>query len=384
MAIIVQKFGGTSLADTQRLRHVANMIAAARAEGHQIVVVVSAMGKTTDRLLAQADHFSTVLSPRERSALVVTGEMQSAALLAMAIQELDIAACSLSALQLQMRASGRYESAQPKHIDHGYLRELLDKGIVPVITGYQALNEKNEYVTLGRSGSDTTAVFVAAQLGAKCCEIYTDVPGVMSADPQQMSDARLIQQIPLAVMARYAQLGAEVLHPDCIDLALSCDLSLKVCSSFSNEPGTHLTSLLPDSEVLFGVIRQSDHAMFVSDEKLTPGRAGIFCEHHGNGYIYAGLRSDIIWFSHAQQVKNPKKRIAQLTHLDRITIVGVRLTPASAIFQWLAEQEVVRLVSIDQSQMLIHVFVCKDESEFIFKEVHSQVLNASKFEKYLT
>lgn len=372
------------MADTQRLRHVANMIAAARAEGHQIVVVVSAMGKTTDHLLARADHFSTVLSPRERSALVVTGEMQSAALLAMAIQELDIAACSLGALQLQMRASGRYESAHPKRIDHGYLRELLDKGIVPVITGYQALNEKNEYVTLGRSGSDTTAVFVAAQLGAKCCEIYTDVPGVMSADPQQMSDARLIQQIPLAVMARYAQLGAEVLHPDCIDLALSCHLSLKVCSSFSNEPGTHLTSQLPDSEVLFGVIRQSDHAMFVSDEKLTPGRAGVFCEHHGNGYTYAGLRSDIIWFSHAQQVKNPKKRIAQLTHLDRITIVGVRLTPASAIFQWLAEQEVVRLVSIDQSQMLIHVFVCKDESEFIFKEVHSQVLNASKFEKYLT
>ena len=246
MALLVQKFGGTSVADVERIQAVARRIAASRQAGHDLVIVVSAMGHTTDELTGLARAISTNPAQREMDMLLATGEQVSIALLAMALQALGVPAVSMTGPQVGILTESTHGRARILDIRTDRLQRLLEEGNVVVVAGFQgtsnSLSGVPEITTLGRGGSDTSAVALAAALGADACEIYTDVPGVLSTDPRKVPDAQLMDTVTCNEMPELASLGAAVLHPRAVEIARNYGVPLRVRSSWSEEPGTLLTS----------------------------------------------------------------------------------------------------------------------------------------------
>jgi aspartate kinase len=238
MGIMVQKFGGTSVGSVDRIRRVAGIVAETVRKGHQVVVVVSAMGKTTDELVALAEQISANPSPREMDMLLSTGEQVSIALMAMALKELGLSARSFTGWQAGIRTEPVHGKARVERVDTRPLLEALERGEVPVVAGFQGISETGEITTLGRGGSDTTAVVLAAALQADFCEIYTDVTGVFSADPRVVPKAKKMNEISYEEMLELAHLGAGVLHPRSVETALLHGVKLVVRSSFKEEEGT--------------------------------------------------------------------------------------------------------------------------------------------------
>lgn len=240
MRTIVKKFGGTSVGDVRRIKDVARLIDSflTKHPGQRIVAVASAMSGETDRLISLAKSCVAKPDPRELDSLVTTGEQVSVALLAMALQELGRPARSFLAPQIGIHTDTRFTNAQILEIETDRLRTQLDAGVVPVIAGFQGIDEEGNLTTLGRGGSDTTAVAVAAALKADACYIYTDVEGVYSADPRIVKEARLLSSISHEEMLELAGLGAKVLHPRCVDFAMRYSVPLVVLSTFKPGPGT--------------------------------------------------------------------------------------------------------------------------------------------------
>lgn len=238
MALIVQKFGGTSVANPERIRHVASRIAQAKQAGHQVVVVVSAMGHTTDELLELKDQVTSYASPREIDMLLATGEQISIALVAMALQAQGIPAISMTGAQAGIRTEPVHTRARIVDIHTDRLKQLLAEDYIPVVAGFQGATYNGEICTLGRGGSDTTAVALAAALKAAECEIYTDVSGVYTTDPRVVADAKLLQEISYDEMLELASLGAQVLHPRAVEYAKAYDLVIRVRSTFDEGLGT--------------------------------------------------------------------------------------------------------------------------------------------------
>ena len=239
--LIIQKFGGTSLASIERIEKAADIVANARALGHEIVVVVSAMAGETDRLIQLAEKMQLTSTTREYDALVSTGECVSAALLAAALQARNIAAISLTGKQAHIQTSGSHGRARITHIGN-IISKQLSKKIIPVITGFQGINAKGDVTTLGRGGSDTTAVAIAGKLNAHECQIYTDVTGVYTGDPRMISDARLLSHITYAEMLALSSLGAKVLHPHAVIFAKKHNIPVRILSSFDSGDGTLITA----------------------------------------------------------------------------------------------------------------------------------------------
>jgi len=246
MALLVQKFGGTSVADVERIQAVARRIAASRQAGHDLVIVVSAMGHTTDELTGLARAISTNPPQREMDMLLATGEQVSIALLAMALQALGVPAVSMTGPQVGILTESTHGRARILDIRTDRLQRLLEEGNVVVVAGFQgtsnSLSGVPEITTLGRGGSDTSAVALAAALAADACEIYTDVPGVLTTDPRKVPDAQLMDTVTCNEMLELASLGAAVLHPRAVEIARNYGVPLRVRSSWSQEPGTLLTS----------------------------------------------------------------------------------------------------------------------------------------------
>jgi aspartate kinase len=238
MIIAVQKYGGSSLADVSRLRNVAARVADCHRAGPATVVVVSARGDTTDDLLAAAGGVGGVQPGRELDQLLVTGENASAALLALALRERGVPAVSLTAGQAGITAAGRHGAGIIAAIDGRRILHHLAAGAVVVVTGFQGVAANGDVLTLGRGGSDTSAVAIAVALGARCCEIYTDVEGIYSADPRVVPGARLLTAVDVGVMAEMAFAGAHVLHPRAVELAAVRHMDLVVRSSLTRTPGT--------------------------------------------------------------------------------------------------------------------------------------------------
>lgn len=236
--LIVKKFGGTSVADAERIFNVANRIVEAYKEGHKIVVVLSAQGDTTDDLIAKANEISPNASKREMDMLLSTGEQQSVALMAMAIKKLGYPAISLNAYQCDIYSTSTYSNARIKNISTERISEELEKNNIVVITGFQGINRNGDITTLGRGGSDTSAVALAAVLNADLCEIYTDVDGVYTADPRIVKNARKLSEISYDEMLELASLGAKVLHNRSVELAKKYNVNLVVRSSLTREEGT--------------------------------------------------------------------------------------------------------------------------------------------------
>lgn len=236
--LIVKKFGGTSVADKERIFNVARRIIEDYKKGNEIVVVLSAMGKQTDVLLAQAKEINPNASKRELDMLLTTGEQISVALMAMALDSLGIPAISLNAFQVAMHTTSVYGNARLKRIDSERIKNELENKKVVLITGFQGINKFDDYTTLGRGGSDTTAVALAAALNADSCEIYTDVDGVFTADPRLVPNARKLDEITYDEMLELASLGAGVLHNRSVEMAKKYGVTLVVRSSLNLSEGT--------------------------------------------------------------------------------------------------------------------------------------------------
>ena len=238
MSLIVQKFGGSSVADKERLFNVAGIISDAYRSGDRVVVVVSAQGDTTDDLLAKAAEISDSPSKRELDMLLSTGEQISASLLAIALGTMRIPVVSLNAWQVGISSDSNYSNAKIKKIDTERLFRELDGGKVVIVTGFQGINKFDDVTTLGRGGSDTTAVALAAVLKADRCQIYTDVDGVYTADPRKVPLAKKLKEISYDEMLELASLGAQVLHNRSVEMAKKYHVELEVLSSFEKISGT--------------------------------------------------------------------------------------------------------------------------------------------------
>ncbi|USD15954.1 aspartate kinase [Priestia megaterium] len=238
MALIVQKFGGTSVGSVERIQHVANRVIQEAERGNQVVVVVSAMGKTTDALVKLASDITDSPSKREMDMLLTTGEQVTISLLTMALQYKGYEATSLTGWQAGIQTEAVHSNARIQHIDTTGIQSQLDRGRIVVVAGFQGCSEDGSITTLGRGGSDTTAVALAAALKAAKCDIYTDVTGVFTTDPRYVEDARKLHSISYDEMLELANLGAGVLHPRAVEFAKNYQIPLEVRSSLENENGT--------------------------------------------------------------------------------------------------------------------------------------------------
>lgn len=236
--LIVKKFGGSSVADKDRIFNVANRIIEDYKAGNDVVVVLSAMGKTTDGLIAQAKDINPKASKRELDMLLTCGEQMSVAYMAMALESLGVPAISLNAWQVAMHTTSVYSASRLKKIDTERIQTELEHRKIVVITGFQGINKYDDYTTLGRGGSDTTAVALAAALHADACEIYTDVEGVYTADPRVVPNARKLKEVTYDEMLELASLGAKVLHNRSVELAKKYGVDLVVRSSMTRAEGT--------------------------------------------------------------------------------------------------------------------------------------------------
>jgi aspartate kinase len=241
MPVLVQKYGGTSVDGPERIKAVAGRVASAKRAGHEVVVVVSAMGQATDDLLALAHRVSQDPSRRELDMLLTAGERVSMSLLAMALHDLGVASISFTGSQSGILTDGHHGAARITAVRPERIREALAKGQVVIVAGFQGVNpETKEITTLGRGGSDTTAVALAATLDRARCEIYTDVPGVLTADPRVVPEARVIASLSYGACSTLAHLGGRVLHARCVDLAARERVPLSVRSSLDDSPGTRI------------------------------------------------------------------------------------------------------------------------------------------------
>lgn len=236
--LIVKKFGGSSVADKDRIFNVANRVIEDYKAGNDVVVVLSAMGKTTDGLIAQAKDINPKASKRELDMLLTCGEQMSVAYMAMALESLGVPAISLNAWQVAMHTTSVYSASRLKKIDTERIQTELEHRKIVVITGFQGISKYDDYTTLGRGGSDTTAVALAAALHADACEIYTDVEGVYTADPRVVPNARKLKEITYDEMLELASLGAKVLHNRSVELAKKYGVDLVVRSSMTRAEGT--------------------------------------------------------------------------------------------------------------------------------------------------
>ncbi|MDA9570304.1 aspartate kinase [Gammaproteobacteria bacterium] len=273
--IIVQKFGGTSVGSEERIASVAKIVQKASLD-NSIVVVVSAMSGETNRLISLAKSFGDNPSRREFDALISTGEKVSAALLAMALQQIGVPAKSFSASQISMKTTSTYSKARILDVDGKKIQETLDAGIIPIITGFQGITESGDVTTLGRGGSDTTAVAIAAQMKAERCDIYTDVDGIYTTDPRIVPEAKKLDTITMEEMLEMAGQGAKVIQIRAVEFANKYKVPVRVLSSFESGNGTLISLEENNMEngLVSGIAFQKDQIKFtlhgVSD---TPGMA---------------------------------------------------------------------------------------------------------------
>lgn len=274
--LIVKKFGGTSVADKERIFNVAKRCIRDYQNGNDVVVVLSAMGKYTDELIAKAKEINPNPSKREMDMLFTIGEQMSVSLMAMAMDALGVRAISLNAFQVAMHTTSNYSNARLKKIDTERIRRELDDRKIVIVTGFQGINKYNDYTTLGRGGSDTTAVALAAALHADACEIYTDVDGVYTADPRLVPTARKLNAITYDEMLDLATLGAGVLHNRSVEMAKKYGVSLVVRSSLNESEGTVVKEVVKKMErmLISGVALDKDaDRISVIGIKDVPGSA---------------------------------------------------------------------------------------------------------------
>ncbi|MHB8614182.1 MAG: aspartate kinase [Candidatus Dormibacteraceae bacterium] len=388
--IIVQKFGGTSVGTAARIRRVSRRIAATVKQGHQVVAVVSAMGHTTDRLIALAQSVNPEPPARELDMLVANGETITAPLVAMCLQGMGVPAISLSGLQAGVRTSAQHSRARIQDIKPDRILEILAQGKVAVVAGFQGVTADFEVTTLGRGGSDTTAVALAAALKADSCEIYTDVDGIFTADPRLVKTARKLTHIQYDEMLELAAVGARVMHPRAVEIGELYGVPIHVRSSFHEGVGTMIVAHVPmeDRQRVRGIAEESNVAKItVVGVPDRPGIAAAIFEPLGAASISVDVivqnigrsrRTDLT-FSVAQSdlkaaeklVKTAAKtigatKVVSAGGIAKLSIVGTGMlgTPgiAGRMFRALADAGI-NIEMISTSEIRITCLVARDQVE---------------------
>ena len=398
MSLIVQKFGGSSVADADRLRNVARIVTDTYHAGNQVVVVVSAQGDTTDDFIAKAAELNDRPSKREMDVLLSAGEQISMSLLAMAIQKMGCPTISLTGGQAGIQTDINYSEARIRKVKPERIRSELDRGRIVIIAGFQGINKQDDITTLGRGGSDTTAVAVAASLGADLCQIYTDVDGVYTADPRIVPEARKLNEITYDEMLELASLGAQVLHNRSVEMAKKYNVDLEVISSFTRNPGTKVKEG-SDMEKLnvSGVARDNNCARIaVINLPDEPGVAfkvfSLLAKHKINVDIILQSvgknKVKTISFTVPQDsaeetrevLNNAKEQlgyedISVNTEVAKVSIVGAGMASNSGVaakmFEALAMAGInIRMIST--SEIKISVLINEEDSEKAVRAIHNK------------
>ena len=397
--LVVMKFGGTSLADVPMLRKAAGIVVEARSEGMDVCVVVSAMGDQTDGLLDMVHSASARPGQREVDVVATTGELVSAALFAIVLGDMGQPARSMSAFQAGISTSGAGGNARIEGVGVKQLRRLLKAGEVPVITGYQGFNDDGEVTTLGRGGSDTTAAAVGAALSADECRIYTDVPGVFTADPRVCPRARVLEVVYFEEILELAAMGAKVLHPRAVEFAGRNKLQMRVLSTMdSGRPGTRIVyELEEDMErpSVTGIAYNLEEAkVTVRELPDTPGVAArLFskiAEHDIEvdvivQNIAAGGKADISFTVHRSQMDKAmgitegiardlgSSKVECTNSVAKVSLVGVGMRGqagiAAQMFTILSEAEI-NIQMISTSEIKISAIISEDAAELAVRRLH--------------
>ncbi|MBI3318629.1 MAG: aspartate kinase [Candidatus Omnitrophica bacterium] len=397
MALIVQKYGGSSVADPERIRRVAQRVVKTRKAGHQVVVVVSALGDTTDNLLDLAAQVSKNPPERELDMLLSTGEQVSAALLAMAIGSHGMKAISLNGPQVGIVTDRAHTQARIQAVNVDRIHRALSKGTIVIVTGFQGMTPDQEITTLGRGGSDLTAVALAKALSAKICEIYTDVEGVYTADPRIVPNARKLPTISYDEMLELASLGAQVMQARSMEMAKKYEVPLHVRSSFSRRTGTIISKEVKAMEevVVSGVSLQKDEAkVTICDVPDRPGIAATIFTRISDVNINVDMIvqnisrtgfTDVSFTVGRLQLGKALKvarrvaaevkagRVAHDEGVAKVSVVGLGMRSRSGIaakmFQALAKESV-NIDMISTSEIKISCIIRKDQAARAVKALH--------------
>ena len=398
MSLIVQKFGGSSVADTERLFNVADIVTSTYAAGNDVVVVVSAQGDTTDDLIEKAREINPNPSKREMDVLLANGEQISISLLAMAIEKLGYPVISLTGWQAGIQTGMNYGAARIKKIETERLKLEISKRRIIIVAGFQGINKFEDITTLGRGGSDTTAVALAAALGADLCQIYTDVDGVYTADPRKIPTAKKLDEITYDEMLELASLGAQVLHNRSVEMGKRFNVDMEVISSFTRNPGTKIKEANKVEKMnVSGVARDMDIAQIsLVNMADAPGIAyKVFSLLANNGVnvdiilqsIGRESNKDIAFtvpsgsLEVAKSVLEANKEslgfesIAVRDDLCKLSIVGAGMVNnpgvAAMMFEALAAADV-NIDMISTSEIKVSVLIKKEESERAMRAVHDK------------
>ena len=399
MALFVQKFGGTSVGTIERIEAVADRIVAARAQGHDLVVVVSAMSGETNRLIGLAEQIQSSPTPRELDVLVSTGEQITMALLSMALHKRGCEARSFTGSQVRILTDSAHTRARIREIDAERIRASLAQGTVVVVAGFQGVDEGGNITTLGRGGSDTSAVALAAALKADECQIYTDVKGVYTTDPRVVEDARLLRTITFEEMLELASLGAKVLQIRSVEFAGKYRVPLRVLSSFEDDPGT-LISLEGNGEmeapVISGIAFARDEAkLTISGVPDVPGIAFRVLGPVSDANIDVDVivqnvsadgTTDITFTVKRQDIENASRLVTAVAEqigargvtvdskIAKVSLVGVGMRShagiASRMFKTLAD-EGINIKIITTSEIRISIVIDEKYLELAVRSLHA-------------
>ena len=401
MGLIVQKYGGSSVADVEKIRAVARRVIDTKAAGNDMVVIVSAMGKTTDNLIALAKQVVNNPPDREMDMLLATGEQQSIALLAMAIQSMGHGAVSFTGPQIGILTDSSFSRSRIKAVKEDRIRAELDKGNAVIVAGFQGASIDGQITTLGRGGSDTTAVAVAAALSAEVCDIFTDVDGVYTADPRVVPDARRLKAISYEEMVELASLGAKVLHSRAVELAWKYQTPLRVRSTFKQDEGTLVVNdtqaLDMEQFVVSGVAVDKNQAKVsligVPDEPGVAakifgilGEAGIIIDMIIQNVSRDG-RSDISFTVPRTDLHKTMSASAEICdetggekalsdeNIAKVSIVGIGMQShtgvAAQMFEALANQDI-NIQMIATSEIKVSCVIELDRADDAARALHQQ------------
>ena len=397
--LIVKKFGGTSVANKERIFNVARRCIEDYKAGYDVVVVLSAMGDTTDELIELANSINPDAKKRELDMLLTTGEQVSVSLMAMAMQALDVPAVSLNAFQVAMHATSRYGNARFKRVDTKRIRHELDSRKIVIVTGFQGVNKYDDITTLGRGGSDTTAVALAAVLHADKCEIYTDVDGVFTADPRIVKNAKKLDFITYDEMLELASLGAQVLNNRSVELAKKYNVELEVLSSLNPVPGTVVKEVTKDMEgmLIKGVAKDTDVAVItilnVPDE---PGMSfkifGLLAQKNINVDIILQStgrdgKKDISFTCSEGEADLAMRVLKESAHFNdvsvdttcaKVSIVGAGMQShsgvASKMFEALSNNNI-NIKMISTSEIKISCIINRDDADKAVSAIHDMLFD---------
>ncbi len=394
---IVQKFGGSSVANTAKIKNAAAIIAESFLEGNEVVVVLSAQGDTTDELLEKAAELNAAPSRRELDMLLATGEQQSIALMAMCLESMGLPVVSLLGWQAGMSTDSAFGSARIRRIDPARIRQELDKRRIVLVAGFQGVTKNDDVTTLGRGGSDATAVALAAALHADRCQIFTDVDGVYTADPRKVPKARKLEEITCDEMLELASMGAQVLMNRSVQLAKRYGVELEVLSSITRQPGTKVKEVTKDMEEMkITGIAKDEHVARITVEGLpdTPGSAfkifgalarvgvnvDVIIQANGRGGIndmsFTVAEADADKAYEAAMAKKAAlgfENVSVDRSIAKVSVVGAGMMSnvaiASLIFEALNDEHI-NIQMISTSEIKLSVILAQEQADRAVAAIH--------------